>query len=95
MDAALGSAVSFRFSRNIGHIYENEVADMKQFTLEFWQDEDWYVGRLLEVPGVFSQGETIEELKKNIQDAYQMVMGSEDVSFIPPTALRIPLELAN
>ena len=59
---------------------------MKQFTLEFWKDEDWFVGRLLEVPGVFSQGETIEELKKNIQDAYQMVMGSEDVSFIPPTA---------
>ena len=68
---------------------------MRQFTLEFWQDEDWYVGRLLEVPGVFSQGETIEELKKNIQDAYQAVMGSEDVSFIPPAASRIPLELAN
>ena len=67
---------------------------MKQFTLEFWQDEDWYVGRLLEVPGVFSQGETIEELKKNIQDAYQTVIGSEDVSFIPPTASRILLELA-
>ena len=68
---------------------------MRQFTLEFWKDEDWYVGRLLEVPGVFSQGETIEELKKNIQDAYQTVMGSEDVSFIPPTASRILLELAN
>jgi len=68
---------------------------MRQFTLEFWKDEDWYVGRILEVPGVFSQGETIEELKKNIQDAYQMVTGSEDVSFIPPTASRIPLELAN
>ena len=38
---------------------------MRQFTLELWKDEDWYVGRLLEVPGVFSQGETIEELKKN------------------------------
>jgi predicted RNase H-like HicB family nuclease len=68
---------------------------MKQFTLEFWKDEGWYVGRLMEVPGVFSQGETIEELKKNIQDAYQMVMGAEDVSFIPPTASRILLELAN
>ena len=68
---------------------------MKQFTLEFWKDEDWYVGRLVEVPGVFSQGETIEELKKNIQDAYQMVMGSEDVSFIPPTATRIILDLTN
>jgi predicted RNase H-like HicB family nuclease len=68
---------------------------MKQFTLEFWKDEEWYVGRLLEVPGVFSQGETIEELKKNIQDAYQMVINSEDVSFVPPTASRISLEFAN
>ena len=68
---------------------------MKQFTLEYWKDEGWYVGRLIEVPGVFSQGETIEALKKNIQDAYQMVMRSEDVTFIPPTATRIPLELVN
>ena len=68
---------------------------MRQFTLEFWKDEDWYVGRLLEVPGVFSQGETVEELKKNIQDAYQMLISSEDVSFVPPTASRISLELAN
>ena len=32
------------------------------FTLEYWQDEGWYVGRLKEVPGVFSQGESLEEL---------------------------------
>jgi hypothetical protein len=25
-----------------------------QFTLEYWQDGRFYVGRLLEVPGVFS-----------------------------------------
>jgi hypothetical protein len=36
------------------------------FTLEYWEDDGWYVGRLSEVPGVFSQGETIEELKENI-----------------------------
>ncbi len=41
-----------------------------QFTLAFWQDGDWYVGRLVEVPGVFSQGKTLEELRENIQDAY-------------------------
>ena len=33
-----------------------------QFTLEYWQDGDWYVGRLVEVPGVFSQGASLEEL---------------------------------
>jgi predicted RNase H-like HicB family nuclease len=24
------------------------------FTLEYWQDDDWFVGTLKEVPGVFS-----------------------------------------
>jgi predicted RNase H-like HicB family nuclease len=66
---------------------------MKQFTLEYWEDEDWYVGRLIEIPGVFSQGETIEELKINILDAYRMMMDTEDIGIVPPTAKRIPLEL--
>jgi predicted RNase H-like HicB family nuclease len=67
---------------------------MKQFTLEYWTDENWYVGRLVEIPGVFSQGETLENLKTNIQDAYRMVMATEDVSIIPASTDRIPLELA-
>ena len=44
-----------------------------QFTLEFWEDEGWLVGKLKEVPGVFSQGETLEELEENIADAYKLV----------------------
>jgi predicted RNase H-like HicB family nuclease len=44
------------------------------FTLEYWRDGDFYVGRLLEVPGVFSQGETMEELRENIQDAYDLMV---------------------
>lgn len=46
----------------------------RSFTLDFWIDEGWYVGKLREVPGVFSQGESLEELKENIQDAYSLVM---------------------
>jgi len=46
----------------------------RQFTLEYWIDDDWYVGKLQEVPGVFSQGETLEELEDNIRDAYALVM---------------------
>jgi hypothetical protein len=49
---------------------------MSQFTLEFWEDEGWFVGRLVEVPGVFSQGETLEELQENIRDAYRMMIES-------------------
>ena len=50
------------------------------FTLEYWIDDDWFVGRLKEVPGVFSQGESLEELKENIADAYRMILKTESVS---------------
>lgn len=47
---------------------------MTRLTLEYWLDEDWYVGRLREIPNVMSQGETLKELQKNIRDAYHLVM---------------------
>ena len=50
-----------------------------QFTLEFWRDGDFFVGRLREVPGVFSQGETLEELRENIQDAYDLIVTQERI----------------
>ena len=49
----------------------------RRFTLEYWVDEDWYVGRLKEVPGVFSQGESLSELEENIREAYKLMMGTE------------------
>jgi len=49
----------------------------RNFTLEYWIDDGWYVGKLREVPGVFSQGETIEELEGNIKDAYDLMIEEE------------------
>ncbi len=46
------------------------------FTLEYWTDEGWFVGKLKEIPGVFSQGETLDELKDNIVDAYRAMQES-------------------
>jgi len=46
----------------------------RHFTLEYWIDNGWYVGKLKEIPGVFSQGETLDELEENIADAYQLMM---------------------
>lgn len=51
---------------------------VRHFTLEYWTDDDWYVGKLKEVPGVFSQGASLEELEENIRDAYLLMM--EDVA---------------
>lgn len=45
-----------------------------RLTLECWKDEDWYVGQLRELPSVLSQGRTLDELKENIQDAYELVV---------------------
>jgi predicted RNase H-like HicB family nuclease len=44
------------------------------YTLEYWIDEGWYIGRIKEIPGVFSQGETLSELKENVKDAYDMML---------------------
>lgn len=46
---------------------------IRKLTLEYWLDEGWYVGKLKEVPGVFSQGETLHELEENIREAYQLM----------------------
>jgi len=46
---------------------------LRHFTLEYRIDDDWYIGRLKEVPGVFSQGESLEELEENIRDAYRLI----------------------
>ena len=63
-----------------------------RFTLEYWRDGDWYAGRLLEVPGVFSQGETLDELRENIQEAYDLMV-TQDRPPAPPAAQRQPVEL--
>ncbi len=57
------------------------------FTLEYWKDGKWYVGKLREVPGVFSQGKTIGELEKNIREVYKLM--TEDIkSDRPKTSIK-------
>ncbi|MCD6207579.1 MAG: type II toxin-antitoxin system HicB family antitoxin [Methanosarcinales archaeon] len=60
---------------------------LRHFTLEYWLDEEWYVGRLREVPGVFSQGESLEELEENIRDVYRLMMEEEGDLASPQTAI--------
>src|SRR3972149_3272060 len=56
------------------------------FTLEYWIDDGWYVGRLRGVPGVFSQGQSLAELEENVRDAYRMMVGGEGAA-PPPDAV--------
>ena len=66
--------------------------EMKRFfTLEYWQDDSWFVGKLKEIPGVFSQGKTLEELKENIIDAYRMMLQESDTEEANPDVKYIEL----
>jgi predicted RNase H-like HicB family nuclease len=58
----------------------------RQFTLEYWIDDNWYVGKLKEIPGVFSQAESIDELEENIKDAYYQLIMEESISGTPSQA---------
>ena len=68
---------------------------MAKLTLEYWEDEGWLVGRLVEAPGIFSQGETLEELKENIRDAYNLMSESDPLDYFPQARSRITMELSS
>ena len=59
----------------------------RKFKLEYWIDDGWYVGRIKEVPGVFSQGATLKELEENIADAYKMVLAEKD-EYVPSLEIK-------
>ena len=58
---------------------------MHTFTLEYWQDDGWFVGRLRENPAVMTQGATLEALQENIRDAFELMMETEP----PPTTASV------
>lgn len=38
-----------------------------------WEDDGWYLGRLIDYPNVATQAETLEELEENIKDAFELM----------------------
>ena len=57
-------------------------------TLQYWKDGDWYVGQLVEVPGVMSQGETLVALQENIDDVYRLLLAERKQTFYRPRVKR-------
>ena len=67
---------------------------MKQFTLEYWTDDGWFVGRLKEMPAVMSQGATLDELQGMIRDAYRlMVEDAAGSAFVPSEKQEIAISM--
>jgi len=57
---------------------------LSKLTMLYWKSDRFWLGKLLEYPQIMTQGETIEELKENIKDAYQLMV-LEDVPEIYET----------
>lgn len=64
---------------------------MARFTLEYWRDGRWYVGRLREVPGVFSQGESLAALEENVRDAYKLVLADQPPARRPSKSKKLSI----
>jgi predicted RNase H-like HicB family nuclease len=45
-----------------------------RYTLEYWRDGGWYVGRIKEKPNVLSQAKTLKELERNIREAFLLIL---------------------
>jgi len=48
---------------------------------------------LKEIPGVFSQGETLKELEENIQDAYHLMVEDESPLHVTAKTKDIGIEV--
>ena len=59
----------------------------KKFTYKYWQDGNWLVGQLNEIDGVFSQGQTVEELEVNLTEAFALML-SENKELIKDLKVR-------
>ena len=53
-----------------------EVKMEGRFTAIFEKIGDWYVGYIEEIPGVNTQGKTLEEVRENLWEALTLVLPS-------------------
>jgi predicted RNase H-like HicB family nuclease len=74
-----------------------------KLTATIQQDESWYIGTVPELPGVFTQGKSLEEVKDNLIDAIRLYLADgngpgTDESGVPirptePPSMRTSVEL--
>jgi predicted RNase H-like HicB family nuclease len=51
----------------------------KRYTLVYWSDDGGFVGKIQEVDGVFSQGETLDDLEANIREVFALVFDGQEL----------------
>lgn len=58
---------------------KEEAVDVA-LTLRYWREGPLYVGEILEVRDVFSQGRTLAELRRNIREAWELMLEERPLS---------------
>jgi predicted RNase H-like HicB family nuclease len=61
----------------MGSISQGDL--LKAYHVELAQGEGWYIGRVLERPGVTTQGRSLDELVFMVRDAIELMWGERDV----------------
>lgn len=56
------------------------------------EEEGGYSGQCLELPGAISQGETLEELKVNMEEVIQLVLESLGKDFSPDEKILVTIQ---
>jgi predicted RNase H-like HicB family nuclease len=56
----------------------------------YWKSEHFWVGKLLDYPDIWTQGETLEELEENMKDAFQLMTSEDCPNPISTTTSTIP-----
>ena len=62
-----------------------------EFTAIIERDNEWFIGYCPEIPGANGQGRTIDECRKNLADAIELILEDrrEDaLRGVPPDAIR-------
>ena len=66
------------FDSQLCRVVNKNVAMKTKMTMIYWKAEKFWLGKLLEHPEIMTQGQTVEELEKEIKDAYRL-MAMDDV----------------
>jgi predicted RNase H-like HicB family nuclease len=65
---------------------------MKLYHVAVEQEDDWYIGRVLERGGVTTQGRTLDELVIMLRDAIELMWEETDsyLELVVPSEVRVP-----
>jgi predicted RNase H-like HicB family nuclease len=50
------------------------MTNNNRLTMLYWKGKKFWLGKLLEHPEIMTQGKTLADLEKNLQDAYKLMV---------------------